>query len=132
MTSPADCLSESNTLVDAAAALARGDIGSMPVIGDDGELVGILTDRDIVVRAVAEGRPPADTTVGEVMSSDRLTTVSPNASAEEVLDCLSSSQVRRVPVVENGRVVGIISQADVARELSSKDTGDVVEAISRG
>ena len=132
MTSPADCLSESNTLVDAAAALARGGIGSMPVIGDDGELVGILTDRDIVVRAVAEGRPPADTTVGEVMSSDRLTTVSPNASAEEVLDCLSSSQVRRVPVVENGRVVGIISQADVARELSSKDTGDVVEAISRG
>lgn len=132
MTSPADCLSESNSLVDAAAALSRGNIGSMPVVGDDGQLVGILTDRDIVVRAVAEGRSPEDTTVGEVMSSDRLTTVSPDASAEEVLDCLSSSQVRRVPVVEDGRVVGIISQADVARELSSKDTGDVVEAISRG
>ncbi len=132
MTSPAECLSETNTLVEAAGALARGDIGSMPVVGDGGELIGIVTDRDIVVRAVAEGRSPNDTTVGEIMSADRLTTVSPNASAEEVMDCLSTSQVRRVPVVEDGRVVGIISQADVARELSSKQTGDVVEAISRG
>jgi len=131
MTSPAECLTETNTLVEAAGALARGDIGSMPVVSNGGELVGIITDRDIVVRAVADGRAPADTTVGEIMSADRLTTVSPNASPEEVMDCLSSSAVRRVPVVEDGRVVGVISQADVARELSNKDTGDVVEAISR-
>ena len=65
------------------------------------------------------------------MSTNRLVTVSPDASSDEVMACLSGNQIRRVPVLEEGRVIGVISQADVARELSSRDTGDVVEAISR-
>ncbi|MDO5502310.1 MAG: CBS domain-containing protein [Actinomycetia bacterium] len=130
MSSPVDSLFESNSLIDAAAALARADVGSMPVTGEDGGLVGVLTDRDIVVRAIAEGKDPSECTVGDIMTSD-VATVSPDANEEQVLECLSSNQIRRVPVIENGKLVGVISQADVARELSAKDTGDVVEAISR-
>ena len=130
MTSPVDSLFESNSLVDAASALARADVGSMPVVGDDGELKGVLTDRDIVVRGIADGRDPNECTVGDIMTSD-VVTVSPDANTDQVLECLSSNQVRRVPVVENGKLVGVISQADVARELTAADTGDVVEAISR-
>ena len=129
MTSPADSLRETDSIKDAAAALSRADVGSMPVVDKDDALVGVLTDRDIVVRAVAEGRVE-DSTVADVMSSD-VVTVSPDANHEQVLQALSDNQIRRVPVVENGAVVGVISQADVARELSNSDTGDVVEAISR-
>ena len=129
MTTPADCLRESDSVADAAAALARADVGSMPVLDADDVLVGVLTDRDIVVRAVAEGRVE-DSTVGDIMSSD-IVTVSPDANHEQVLQALSDSQVRRLPVVDEGRVCGVISQADIARELSNTDTGDVVEAISR-
>lgn len=130
MTSPVDSLFQNNSLVDAAAALARADVGSMPVVTDDGELVGVLTDRDIVVRGIADGRDPNECTVGDTMTSD-VVTVSPDANTDQVLECLSSNQVRRVPVIENGKLVGVISQADVAREMKPADTGDVVEAISR-
>lgn len=129
MTSPADTLRESDSITDAAGALARADVGSMPVIDRDEALVGVLTDRDIVVRAVAEGRVE-EATVGDIMSSD-VVTVSPDANHEQVLQVLSDNQIRRVPVVDGGKVAGVISQADVARELSNIDTGDVVEAISR-
>lgn len=130
MTSPADCLNEADSITQAASALARADVGSMPVTGDADQLVGLLTDRDIVVRVLAEGRDVEETTVGDVMTSD-MVTVSPDANNEQVLAALSDNQIRRVPVVSNGKVVGMISQADVARDLSNKDTGDVVEAISR-
>lgn len=129
MTSPADTLRESDSITDAAAALARADVGSMPVVDQDDALVGVLTDRDIVVRAVAAGKVDG-ATVGDVMSSD-VVTVSPDANHDQVLQCLSDNQIRRVPVVDDGKVCGVISQADVARELSNTDTGDVVEAISR-
>ena len=128
MTSPADTLRESDSITDAAAALARADVGSMPVVDQTTSSSG-LTDRDIVVRAVAAGKVDG-ATVGDVMSSD-VVTVSPDANHDQVLQCLSDNQIRRVPVVDEGKVCGVISQADVARELSNTDTGDVVEAISR-
>lgn len=128
MTSPADVLRATDSITDAAAALARADVGSMPVVDQDDALVGVLTDRDIVVRAVAAGK--VDGTVADVMSSD-VVTVAPDANHEQVLQALSDNQIRRIPVVDGGTVCGVISQADVARELSNSDTGDVVEAISR-
>ncbi len=129
MTSPAECLAPDDSLVEAARMLSRHDVGSMPVV-DDETLVGVLTDRDIVVRGVAEGLDPADTRVAAVMSP-RVVTVEADADALAVAGVLAANQIRRVPVVEGDRVVGVVSQADVALELDNATAGEVVEDISR-
>lgn len=129
MTSPAECLSSDETLVTAARMLSKYDIGSMPVVDGD-ELVGILTDRDIVVQGVSKGLDLSTATVGEIATSD-VVTVEPDAGADAVAKLMSENQVRRLPVVENGSVIGVIAQADVARELSEDKTGEVVGDISK-
>jgi CBS domain-containing protein len=93
-------------------------------------LVGIVTDRDIVVRVVAEGRDPNATTVREIASTE-LVTVSPDDALDDALNRLAERQVRRLPVVEGDRLVGIVAQADIARLGEDKKTGEVVEEISR-
>ena len=129
MTSPAQCLSPDETLVDAARMLSKYDVGSMPVV--DGEsLVGVLTDRDIVISGVAKGLDLAETKVSEIATSD-VVSVSPDDDAESVAKTLAERQIRRVPVVEDGKVLGVISQADVALELDNSTAGEVVEGISR-
>jgi CBS domain-containing protein len=117
------------TVADAAKVMAREDVGPVPIV-EDGRLVGIVTDRDIVVRVVAEGRDPNATTVKEIASTD-LVTVSPGDDLDEALKLLAERQVRRLPVVEGDRLVGIVAQADVARLGKDKQTGEVVEEISR-
>lgn len=129
MTSPAECLSSDETLVTAARMLSKYDIGSMPVVDGD-ELVGILTDRDIVIQGVSKGLDLSTATVGEIATSD-VVTVEPDAGADAVAKLMSENQVRRLPVVENGSVIGVIAQADVARELSEDKTGEVVGDISK-
>jgi CBS domain-containing protein len=117
------------TVADAAKLMAQEDVGPVPIV-EDGRLVGIVTDRDIVVRVVAEGRDPNATTVKEIASTD-LVTVSPGDDLDEVLNLLAERQVRRLPVVEGERLVGIVAQADIARLGKDKKTGEVVEEISR-
>lgn len=117
------------TVVEAAKVMAREDVGPVPIV-EDGRLVGIVTDRDIVVRVVAEGRDPNATTVKEIASTD-LVTVSPDEDLDEALNLLAEHQVRRLPVVESDRLVGIVAQADIARLGKDKKTGEVVEEISR-
>ena len=117
------------TVADAAKVMAQGDVGPVPIV-QDGRLVGIVTDRDIVVRVVAEGRDPNATTVKEIASTD-LVTVSPGDDLDEALKLLAERQVRRLPVVEGERLVGIVAQADIARLGKDKKTGEVVEEISR-
>jgi len=117
------------TVADAAKVMAQEDVGPVPIV-EDGRLVGIVTDRDIVVRAVAEGRDPNATTVREIASTE-LVTVSPDDDLDEALNLLAQRQVRRLPVVEGDRLVGIVAQADVARLGKDKKTGEVVEEISR-
>jgi CBS domain-containing protein len=119
----------SRTVVEAAKVMASGDVGSVPVV-KDGRLVGIVTDRDLVVRVVAEGRDPGSTTVGEIASSD-LETVAPDDDLDSALRKMASSKVRRLPVVEGDQLVGIVAQADVARQGDDSETGQVVEEISR-
>ena len=119
----------SATAVDAAKAMASEDVGPIPVAEGD-RLIGIVTDRDLVVRVLAEGRDPASTTLEEVMASD-LTTVEPDTQLEEALQLMSENQVRRLPVVEGGRLVGIVAQADVARAADEEQVGEVVQDISQ-
>jgi len=117
------------TVADAAKMMAQEDVGPVPIV-KDGRLVGIVTDRDIVVRVVAEGRDPNATTVKEIASTE-LVTVSPDDDLDEALHLLAERQVRRLPVVEGDRLVGIVAQADIARLGKDKKTGEVVEEISR-
>jgi CBS domain-containing protein len=130
MTSPAEYLTDTDTLVTAAQALKEANVGSMPVTDVDGQLVGVVTDRDIVVRGVAESRDPSSTSVAEVCTGT-VVTVGVDDDADVVAAALADNQVRRVPVVDGGSLVGIISQADIARHLPEQQTGDVVQAISR-
>jgi CBS domain-containing protein len=115
----------------AAQMMKEEDVGLAPVVEGD-RLVGALTDRDIVTRVVAEGRDPQSVPVREVASKD-LVTIEPQQDLDEALRLMASYQVRRLPVVEDdGRLVGVVAQADVAREAKDKQTGQLVEDISRG
>jgi CBS domain-containing protein len=129
MTSEVRACEPSATVVEAAKLMAQEDVGPIPVV-EDGRLVGIVTDRDIVVRVVAEARDPNATTVGEIASRD-LVTISPDEDLDEALSLLAAHQVRRLPVVDGDRLVGIVAQADIARIGKDKKTGEVVEEISR-
>ena len=129
MTAPAECLSSNDTLADAARQLAKHGVGSMPVV-DDGRLVGVLTDRDIVVSGLAKGLDANSATVGEGATSD-VVTVNAGDDAAAVAKVLAEKQIRRVPVVDGDEVVGVIAQADVARKLDESTVGETVEKISQ-
>jgi CBS domain-containing protein len=129
MTSEVKACEPDTSVSEAAKVMAKEDVGPVPVV-EEGRLTGIVTDRDIVVRVVAEGRDPSSTTVGEIASRD-LVTVSPDDDLDMALKQLAQNQVRRIPVVEGGRLVGIVAQADIARLGSDAKTGEVVEEISR-
>jgi CBS domain-containing protein len=129
MTSNPTTCEASASVVDAAKQMAREDVGPIPVVDGD-RLVGLVTDRDIVVRVVAEGRDPGSTKLRDIASSD-LRTVSPDDDLDVALQTMAAAQVRRLPVVEDGRLVGIVAQADVARKGEDSRTGEVVERISQ-
>lgn len=132
MTTNPKTVEPSATVVDAARVMKQQDVGPVPVVENGDRLAGIVTDRDIVLRVVAEGRDPQSTTVGETMSRD-LATVDPDQPLDEALRLMARHQVRRLPVCEeDGRLVGIVAQADIATELGDdRVTGQVVEEISR-
>jgi CBS domain-containing protein len=115
---------------DAAKMMRDEDVGLAPIVEGD-RLVGALTDRDIAIRVVAEGKDPASTLVRDVASRD-LVTVDPEQDLDEALRLMAQHQVRRLPVVaEDGKLVGVVAQADVARQSDDKKTGEVVERISQ-
>lgn len=119
----------STPVAEAARLMKSDDIGSVPIL-EDGKLAGVLTDRDIVLRVVADGLDPQSTTAGEVASREPVT-IDPQQNLDEALRLMAEHQVRRLPVVEeDGRLVGVVAQADVAREASPEQTGQVVEEIS--
>jgi CBS domain-containing protein len=118
------------SVADAARMMRDDDVGLVPVVDGD-RLVGTLTDRDIAIRVVAEGKDPQSTTVSEIASTD-LVTVDPDQELDEALRLMAQHQVRRLPVVEeDGRLVGIVAQADVALHGDDRETGQVVEQISQ-
>jgi CBS domain-containing protein len=117
-------------LTEVAGVMEAEDVGAIPLVEGD-RLVGIVTDRDIVVRAVAKGKDLSGMPASEV-SSRELLTVSPDDDLSDALKLMAQHQVRRLAVTdENERLVGVVSQADVALQGKDKDTGQVVEGISR-
>jgi CBS domain-containing protein len=129
--SPNPCAIDANKPVAHAARMMKDeDVGLAPIVEGD-RLVGTLTDRDIVTRVVAEGKDPQSVTVREVASTN-LVIVDPKQDLDEAVRLMASNQVRRLPVVEeDGRLVGVVAQADVAREAKDKQTGELVEEISK-
>ena len=129
MTSNPQTVEPSKTVVDAARIMKQEDAGVVPVT-ENGRLTGMVTDRDIAIRVVAEGKDPQSTAVREVVSKN-LVTIDPQQDLDEALRLMAQHQVRRLPVVEeDGRLVGIVAQADVAREGDDTQTGQVVQEIS--
>jgi CBS domain-containing protein len=130
MTSKPCSIDATQTVAYAARMMRDEDVGVAPIVEGD-KLVAVLTDRDIAIRVVAEGRDPQSTTVTEVASKD-VVTIDPQQDLDEALRLMAKHQVRRLPVVEeDGRLVGVLAQADVAREGDDARTGQVVEEISQ-
>jgi len=127
MTEDPRSIGASASVVEAAQLMRQQHIGSLPVTEDE-RLVGMITDRDITTRVVAESAVPETTPVGDVYSRD-LISVESNKDLEEALRLMARHQVRRLPVVESGRLVGMVAQADIALKESQR-TGELVGAIS--
>jgi CBS domain-containing protein len=130
MTSNPTSIDANSSVVEAARIMKQEDVGIVPIV-QSGRLVGTVTDRDIAVRVVDQGKDPQSVSVREIASTD-LVTIDPQQDLDEALRLMASHQVRRLPVVEeDGRLVGIVAQADVAREADDKKTGDLVQDISQ-
>ena len=128
MTSDPATVGPDDPCARAATLMKEEDCGAIPVVRD-GKLVGIVTDRDITIRAVAEGRDPKTVAVSNVMSADPIT-IGPDTNADEAAKMMAEFQVRRLPVVEDGRLLGIVVTAQLARRESSKNMGETIKEIS--
>jgi CBS domain-containing protein len=130
MTSSPRTIEPSTPIVEAARLMRDEDVGPMPIV--EGErVVGMLTDRDIVIRAVAEGKDTKSLTAGEI-ASKQLVTIDPEQDLDEAARLMAQHQLRRIPVCEeDGRLVGIVAQADLALEATAEKTGHVVGEISK-
>ena len=130
MTPDCKCVGENDTILDAAKQLAENNIGAMPICGEDNRLKGMLTDRDIVVKVLAQGKDPGSTRVGELADQPEVVTIGADDSIDEALSTMMEHKVRRLPVIDGHDLVGIVSQADLARNIDEEKVGDLVEAIS--
>jgi len=125
-----ECIAEDKTLVDAARRMAELDVGVMPICGSDDRLRGMLTDRDIVVKALARGMDPSATKVSELAQGTPVVTTV-DASIDEALDLMRENTVKRLPVIdENKRLCGIVSEGDLAKHIPREMTGELVGAIA--
>jgi CBS domain-containing protein len=129
MTGGAECIGEKDTIMDAAKRLAELDVGAMPICGEDERLKGMLTDRDIVVKVLAEGRDPSSVRAGE-LGEGKPVTIGADDSVEEALRTMKDHKVRRLPVIDGHELIGIVSQADLAKNVDEEEVGELVEAIS--
>jgi CBS domain-containing protein len=129
MSSNPECIGENETLVDAARKLKQLDIGALPICGQDNRLKGMLTDRDIVVKVLAEGRDPQACKAGE-LAQGKPVTIGADDSVEEALRTMTEYKVRRLPVIDGHDLIGMVSQADIATNVDDAQIGALVESIS--
>ncbi|MDX6432012.1 MAG: hypothetical protein QOE54_4378 [Streptosporangiaceae bacterium] len=123
------CIGEHDTLDVAARQMRDLDVGALPICGDDDRLQGIITDRDIVVKCIAENCDPRSMTASR-LAQGRPVTVDADADVNDVLQVMEQNRIRRLPVLDNRRLVGMISEADLARNLPEQAVGHFVEVIS--
>ena len=129
MTGQAECVGENETIATAAEKMARLDVGSLPICGEDNRLKGMVTDRDIVVKVLAQGKDPAQTKASE-LAQGKPVTIGADDSAEEALKTMTEHKVRRLPVIDGHDLIGIVSQGDLAAALGREQVGELVETIS--
>ena len=129
MSSDAQCVIESETIAEAAQKMKSLDVGALPICGQDDRLKGMLTDRDIVVKVLADGKDPNETTAGE-LTQGKPVTIGADDSAEEALRTMTEHKVRRLPVIDGHELIGVLSQGDLATELGAEQVGELVGAIS--
>ncbi|WP_054812623.1 CBS domain-containing protein [Nocardia arizonensis] len=123
-------ISVRDTMETAAQHMRRFDIGALPICDGEGHPVGIVTDRDIVVHVIGRGADPRTTTAGELaQGADGLHTVDVGTDVDDALVLMEQRRIRRLPVTENGVLVGIVTEADLARNLSEDTVGEFVEAV---
>ena len=129
MTRDATCAKTDDTLADAARRMRDLDVGALPICGEDNRLKGMITDRDIVVKVVAKDRNPAEVSAGE-LAQGKPVTVGADDDAAEILRTMSEHKVRRLPVIDGHRLVGIVAIADVAKALPDRPVGDLIDAVT--
>ena len=129
MTGDATCIGAQETLVDAARKMSELDVGALPICGEDNRLKGMVTDRDIVVRCIAQGGDPSSTKAAD-LAEGKPVTIGADDPIEEALQTMTQHNVRRLPVIDGHELIGMVSQADIARNLSDDKIGMFVEAIS--
>jgi len=129
MTPSPTCIRASETVLDAATRMAELDVGALPICGEDNRLKGMLTDRDIVVKVLANGKDPMAVHAGELAQGEAVT-IGADDDAREILRTMSRHKVRRLPVIDGHDMVGIVAFADVARALPDAPVGELLEAVS--
>jgi CBS domain-containing protein len=130
MTPGATHCSSDTTAADAARRMAADDIGAIPVCESDGRLRGMVTDRDLAIKIVAEGRDPSSVRLAEIVQPTEVVTIGADDSVEEAIRTMKDHAVRRLPVIDGQQLVGMVSQADIARVMPDAKIGDLVDAIS--
>lgn len=131
MTESPECVSSDDSLTLASQQMKRLGVGALPICGQDQKIKGVLTDRDIAVRGLGTGKDPERTSSGSFNDGEAVT-VGADDSIDEVLNVMIDHQVKRLPVIDGQKLVGIISVADVAHALPNPDTGQLIEALSMG
>jgi len=130
MTPDATFVPENATAADAARMMADDGIGAVPVCDADGRLSGVITDRDLAVTIVVEGRDPGTVQLGELVDTAEVVTIGADDSVDEAIRTMKDHAVRRLPVIDGRSLVGMVSQADIARAMPDAKIGDLVGAIS--
>jgi CBS domain-containing protein len=130
MTPDASYCAGDATAVDAARKMADEGIGALPVCDTNGRLSGVITDRDLALKVIAEGRDPSSVRLDELLEGTEVVTIGADDSVDEAIRTMKDHAVRRLPVIDGTALVGMVSQADIARTMPDAKIGDLVDAIS--
>jgi CBS domain-containing protein len=128
MTGGVECVREDETVLDAARKMQQLGVGSLPICGSDERLKGMLTDRDIVVKVLAQGQDPSSTTAGQ-LAQGKPVTIGADDRLEELVRTMAQHQVKRLPVIDGHRLVGVVSEADIAEHASPRQVVAVVRGV---
>ena len=132
MTGGVECAQAQDTVLDAAKKMDQLSVGALPICGEDNRLKGMITDRDITIKVVAQGQDPASVKVIDLADQSEVVTIGADDSLDEALATMAKHQVRRLPVIDGHDLVGIVSMADIASNVEDDKAGDVIQAISSG